>query len=386
MRTGCVVRARLLSEVRAKALAAIAILALCGPVRAFAQSEQTFPSGEVQGTEQLAQQEAPHSPADSFPEIIPHFGQGVADSAEVARVAGHTQITFESCPTTFRFGDHRRVQLQLGKSLRQSLFDTPTVADALLAKAALATWKSCPQEFNDARPDFHFNIESVKILDADGSVALSAALGSGFNGNSDQLFGRGHDGYAWADVTDGYKAHQQQLAQDSANAAYEANLAGQQVQRRAQADANSAAFAAGFWRIVKFIVGVTIAIWLFNRREAIAEWYYALTPHPSTAQVDNAVHRNLPIDGDLFAAVNQPFDGNKYEINVRNRQADALTERLRRHEAALRTQSETILRKKREEVLRETEFMRAHEALINAGVDHEVAAAHLDALRKATRQ
>jgi hypothetical protein len=98
------------------------------------------------------------------------------------------------------------------------------------------------------------------------------------------------------------------------------------------------------------------------------------------------VHRNLPIDGDLFAAVNQPFDGNKYEINVRNRQADALTERLRRHEAALRTQSETILRKKREEVLRETEFMRAHEALINAGVDHEVAAAHLDALRKATRQ
>lgn len=161
--------------------------------------------------------------------------------------------------------------------------------------------------------------------------------------------------------------------------------AAQQAQR-SHGDDLGAKFFAFLWRWTKIIGGGWLAIWLFNRRDKIAEWYFSLSPHPATSQVNDAINRGLPIDGNMFAVVNQPFDGNRYETNVRSRQADALTQRLRRHEAALRTQSESILRKKREELLREQEFMRAHEALINAGVDHEVAAAHLEALRKATGQ
>ena len=131
---------------------------------------------------------------------------------------------------------------------------------------------------------------------------------------------------------------------------------------------------------------MSIAIWLFNRREAIAEWYYSLKPHPASGQVDNAIYSGLPINGDLFVAVNRPFDGSKSEVKVRNLQAHDLTERLRKHEAALRTQSQAILKAETDAVRREEEFLGAHEALINAGVDHEMAAAHLDALRKATGQ
>lgn len=161
---------------------------------------------------------------------------------------------------------------------------------------------------------------------------------------------------------------------------------GNPAAQRAQGHELDDAVSAFFWRWLKIIGGGWLAIWLFKRREAIAEWYYSLQPHPASGQVDNAIVDGLPIDGELFATVNQPFDGNKYEITVRNQQADALTKRLRRHEEALRSNSEAILRRKREELLREQEFMKAHEALINAGVDHEIAAAHLEALRKATGQ
>lgn len=362
-------RAGQIAKLRAGALTTLALLMLCVPVAASAQIEES------------------PAPAVTFPEIIPHFGQNVADDAEVAKLVGRTEVTFESCPSEFHTGNHRRVQLHLGKSLGQSLFNTPAVADALLAKAARAAWDACPQPFNQGRIDFHYNIEAIEILDADGSLALSAALGQpGINAHSDDLFSSGREGYAWFDVADGYTAHQKQIAREDADGAQAAQLASDQEQRRIQREADSAAFATGFWRFVKIVLGSIIAIWLIGNRQAIAEWFYALTPHPSSTEVDNAIYRGLPIDGKLFAAVNQPFDGNKYEVNVRSRQANALTERLRRHEAALSSQSEAILRQKRAEVLREQEFLRAHEALINAGVDHEVAAAHLAALRKATGQ
>lgn len=183
-----------------------------------------------------------------------------------------------------------------------------------------------------------------------------------------------------------YRPPEQQFVQDSEVTASRGIPVGDPAAQRAQGHELDDAVSAFFWRWVKIIGGVSIAIWLFKRRQAIAEWYYSLQPHPASHQVDDAIDLGLPIDGELFAAVNQPFEGNRYEIAVRNQQADDLTGRLRRHEAALRTNSEAILRMKREELRREQEFMKAHEALINAGVDHEMAAAHLEALRKATGQ
>lgn len=323
-----------------------------------------------------------------LPTIIPYFGKGVATGAELTRVTGHVRIDFETCPTNFNFGNHRRVQVHLGKRLEQSLFQAPAVADALLAKGARAAWKSCPQPFNEARTDFHYNVESVQILDGGGNVALSATLGTpGVGPNSDKLFASDPDGYAWTDVTDHFSADQSQFSQPRVTVNPDGSIpvGNREVQQRPRSDLLTPLL--GFlWRWTKIIGGIWLVYWLITRREAIAEWYYSLTPHPASGQVAGTINKGLPIDGELFAAINQPFDGNKYEIKVRNQQADTLTERLRRHEASLRSDSEAILRKKREELLREQEFMRAHEALINAGVDHETAAAHLEALRKATEQ
>lgn len=189
---------------------------------------------------------------------------------------------------------------------------------------------------------------------------------------------------------DDYRPTEQQLVTDNEMTASRGFHVGdaekQRLGRIKSAEFNKKVdeFFASTWRIVKLIVAGMITIWLFKRRQAIAEWFYSLQPHPASGQVNNTIHRGLPIDGELFAAVNQPFDGNRYEIAVRNRQARDLTGRLRRHEAVLRTSSEAILRQKREELRREQEFMKAHEALMNAGVDHEEATAHLDRLRKAT--
>lgn len=327
------------------------------------------------------------SPKPPQPAVIPYFGKGIASGSELARVAGHVRVSFEKCPTNYNFGDHRRVLVHLGKQLEQSLFQTPAVADALLAKGARAAWKACPQAFSDARTDFHYNIESVQILDGGGKVVLSATLGTpGVGLNSDQLFASDRDGYAWTDVSDHYSARQWQPSQAGAPLNPDGSIpVGRRTAQPPPYDVATPLF--GFlWRWIKIIGGASIAIWLFNRREAIAEWYYSLQPHPASRQVENALVGGLPIDGDLFATVNQPFDGNKYEISARNKQADTLTKRLRRHEEVLRSNSEAILRRKREELLREQEFMKAHEALINAGVDHEIATAHLKALRKATEQ
>ena len=328
------------------------------------------------------------SPKPPLPAIIPYFGKGIASRGELASVAGHVRVDFEKCPSSYNFGDHRRVQVHLAKRLNQSLFQSPAVADALLAKAARSAWKACPQPFNDARTDFHYNIESVQIFDSDDNVVLSATLGSpGVGLNSDQLFASDRDGYAWTDVSDHFSARQWQAPHAGAPLNPDGSIpVGNPAAQRGQGHVLDDAFFGFIWRWAKIIGFGSLAIWLFNRREAIAEWYYSLQPHPASRQVENALVGGLPIDGDLFAAVNQPFDGNKYEITVRNKQADTLTKRLRRHEEVLRSNSEAILRRKREELLREQEFMKAHEALINAGVDHEIATAHLEALRKATGQ
>ena len=328
------------------------------------------------------------SPKPPLPAIIPYFGKGIASRGELASVAGHVRVDFEKCPSSYNFGDHRRVQVHLAKRLNQSLFQSPAVADALLAKAARAAWKACPQPFSDARTDFHYNIESVRILDGGDNVVLSATLGTpGVGLNSDQLFASDRDGYAWTDVSDHFSVRQTQFPQTGVTVNPDGSIpvGNRAAQQRPPSDLLTPLL--GFlWRWIKIIGGGSLAIWLFNRREAIAEWYYSLSPHPAASQVNDTIFHGLPIDGDMFAAVNQPFDGNRYEIKARNHQADALTERLRRHEASLRSSSEAILRKKRDELLREQEFMKAHEALINAGVDHEIATAHLKALRKATGQ
>ena len=123
-----------------------------------------------------------------------------------------------------------------------------------------------------------------------------------------------------------------------------------------------------------------------DERDAIARWYYALKPHPATSMVERAVYNGAEIDGELYERILRPVPGGRIEREVRGKQAQDLTSQLRTHEAALRSEEARVVEGERRRVEQENAFSRAQAELLRAGVDHEIAAARVDELRKAMRQ
>ena len=175
-------------------------------------------------------------------------------------------------------------------------------------------------------------------------------------------------------------------AQTQVNAEAEAENQAQLQTQREQREAQAREFQNDFWRVVKLILFGLLLFWIISAREAIARFYYSLMPHPATSMVERALYADVAIDGKIYAQILSPVPGGKIEMEVRGKQADELTRRLRKHEAALRSTEARHVGAIKRRAEQENAFREAHLALLKAGIDHEVAAARIDELRKAMQQ
>jgi hypothetical protein len=226
-------------------------------------------------------------------------------------------------------------------------------------------------------------VGSIEIDGRNGERLFSAQLGGeGLTLWGDQPLGPSGQGYQWRDVHD--------LAAEGAAAAQAAQqqqeVAQAQQTQRAENDRRATEGMNSFFSTVKTLLVLALLIWLFTKRESILRWFYSLTPHPAKGQVDAAIHSGAPIDGALYRQVIDATYGGTIENEVRSEQANELTARLRRHEAALRSEEVKIVDAARREAARNAAFLRAHLELLRAGVSHEDAAARLDELKRMTRK
>lgn len=136
------------------------------------------------------------------------------------------------------------------------------------------------------------------------------------------------------------------------------------------------AVSAFFWRWAKIICGVSLAIWLFNRREAIAEWYYSLTPHPATAMLNQRLFDGSPLDDAAFAEIMAEQPGNDIERKVRVAQAVKLAERAR---SALEANRKALERMKAQ-ALKDAKFTAAQAELARVVEMYERVSAQMEAV------
>jgi hypothetical protein len=266
------------------------------------------------------------------------------------------------------------------------------VLAALLGRALDAEYQQCPmeQDYGDHRWDMGRNGPTeIYGKPSDGEPLQLLARATEFE-IGPRYFGEVDDVYADRQAQVAQEQEQKRRAEAeaqeaSARAAAEVQAAqSAEVQRQANTE-NAQRAVATFWQWVRLIGFAAIAIWLFVKRESIARWYYSLKPHPAAGMVDQAISRGANIDGDLYEQVLRPVPGSRVERDVRREQADELTRRLREHEAALHSESARRVEAERRRVEQENAFLRAHAELLKAGVDHEIAAARLDELRRQTR-
>lgn len=325
------------------------------------------------------------------PIIIPYFDGWLASDDVVRKVAGRVSFEMETCSLAEKWtSDNKRlVRATTSKSLPSGITSEPSVANAILAQAASYAWEQCPQYFlflNRQTDQLRYNIESVAIYDRDGSLLLTAHLGGEpLTAYGDQSFAGSKKGYQWLDVQD---VVAERIATDARVASDAALAADRESQRsdamRATAE-RDAAFARDASSTIKWLVAIGLAAWLLTQWQNIAVWIYGLVPHPATRMVDDAIHSGHPIDGELYDAVHRPRFSNSVENGVRERQANELVSRLRRHEASMAAETAAGVLAVKERVERENAFMRAHAELLRAGIDHEVAAARLDEMRRVAR-
>lgn len=322
------------------------------------------------------------------PKIVPYFGQGVASGDELYNAVGSVSFSMVHCEPVndyMRNSDDRVVRATLSR-LPRDFEDRGAVIDSILVYAANFAWNGCPIPFVwiDGKPtgDFHYDLDRVLIVGPNGEAVASASLGGmGLDGMGDQALGSSRRGYLW-------KRYVNELAETRARVAEaeaERAAAAARAQRAAEAAERGQRAAASFWWRVRLFLAGLVALWMFLKRETIARWYYSLQPHPASNMVDRAIEQGAAIDGDLYERVLRPVPGNRAEQAVRREQADVLTRRLREHEAILRSESAKRVEAERRRVERENAFLRAHAELLKAGVDHEVAAARLDELRRQAR-
>jgi hypothetical protein len=329
-----------------------------------------------------------HADIISMPTPRPVYKEGIAEDETVQAAVGDFTYEMLACASdhnVINYGEDRKVAAHLSKAD----ILVPGVADALLLKVARYAWETCPEPYYSiTNPgmgpsgEFHYNILLIIITGPDGSRLLEGQLG--INGNGDRFNGAGNN-YEWYEIIN-YAAKQREAADAATVEQQNAQARATQIAAsNAQSERDWTSFWAWLWGWIRLIGAVVVVVWTFVKREAIARWYYGLQPHPATAMVDRALYDGGSIDGAVYARILQPIPGSRVEQSVRSDQAHDLTRRLRKHEAALRSESAKRVDGERRRVERENAFLRAHAELLRAGVDHEVAAAQLAELKRQLR-
>lgn len=324
---------------------------------------------------------APATEGLEGPSIEPYFKQGFASDAEVRAAVGAVSLSMDHCEQTHSFDDDRIVRV----TVRRPNIEQPGVLDALLSKAAHFAWQSCPRPYTRSSlggaptGDYHYDLKQVVIYGRDGSRLFEATLGGTLRGDG---FLSSGDQYRWNEV-ENYVAHQRQQAEQAAAQAATQQVQAYQASVRAEDNRRG---MAKFWGWVRLILLGVFLLWVVVNWEMLLRWYYSLRPHPATSIVESAIYSGREIDGDLYERILRPVPGSRIEKQVRAGQAQDLTSQLRTHEAALRSEEARVVEAERRRVEQENAFSRAHAELLRAGVDHEVAAARVDELRKATRR
>lgn len=352
---------------------------------AHAQSEDAW-DGNVATVETSVDQDTA-SPSPRFPNIFPNFGQGFANDEEIRLAVGTPTYKLDSpCNENDGYLDSRTVRVELEK-LPDNFGQRGSIIDAILKNAAEFAWESCPRPYyflGDRTNDFHYNLKRVNIYGPNDELLVSSGLGSEkLDGTGDQFFRSSPEGYHWLDYRDVLGERQAQAVQEAAQEEQQRAAAAAQQARELAAQEQERENSIAFWSKARLFAFFAFLFWLFLNREAIARWYYALKPHPAMNIVDSAIYSGAPIDGNLYQRVLSPIPGSHIEQQVRTGQARDLTARLRTHEAALNSESARHIDRERRRVEQENAFARAHIELLRAGIDHEIAAARIDELRKA---
>lgn len=310
--------------------------------------------------------------------IAPVIGRDYATAETVREIVGRVSLEV-LCPASGKSSDAENLGVVVNlERADNDLYRAPAVVNSIFGAALRRAYDECPLHAGAA---FWPEVGFVEVYGQRGGDpgALLFTAKKYFLGHW-QMF---RDEVAETEAEARRLAEQQALA-----AAQERARAARQASREAYAAAERER-SAKFWREVRtwlFWGAFTwAAIWLFLKRDDIARWYYALKPHPATDIVERAIHSGAQIDGDLYERILRPVPGSPNERHVRAGQARDLTEQLRRHEAALRAEAASRVEAERRRVEQENAFARAQAELLRAGVDHEIAAARVDELRRATR-
>ena len=321
--------------------------------------------------------------------IIPYFKykpQLSPDDLEqqVGRVTYRMDSVCDPDENSYKTADNREVRAEF-RRWPKDFEMSGDIINALLKGAAEFAWQSCPHPrslLGISTHDFYYNLSRVRLYGPRGFLAASATLGSrGGDGYGDGTFGSNSSGYAWYNYTNEIAAWR---AQTNASPR-DMGLIGNPYWTT-ETDAENRIFFRSIIRVIKYIIGLAILIYIFGKRDAIARFFYSLKPHPATNIVNRALYSGDGIDGEIYAQILSPVPGGKIEREVRGEQAGELTRRLREHEAALRSTEARHVDAIKRRAEQENAFREAHLALLRAGIDHEVAAARIDELRKAMQK
>jgi hypothetical protein len=160
-------------------------------------------------------------------------------------------------------------------------------------------------------------------------------------------------------------------------------------------DNTIASYWYSVWRTLKSLFWLAVvgcigwgALKILSSWESILRWWYELTPHPAREIVDDAILHGKRIDIDAWSRTFTVAAANDIEREVRASQLRAEAERLRQHqraleaEAARRQEHARKLAEQRAQAEREVNVGAAAEEALKAAIEHEVAAARAEALRR----
>lgn len=332
--------------------------------------------------------EATNDSTSPDPTVVAKFGEGFASDETVRSAVGSITYHMDSCAfdDSYLTPPEGRLVTATVSRVPADLEQRPAIIDAIFRNAARFAWNTCPFPFVDLdhqpRGEFRYNLKQVSIHGPDGLIASARLGGPGLDAYGDQPFSSSRRGYLWLEYRNGLAEQREQetVARQQQAAAEQA-----QIQKAEEAERDHESAGSFWWKAKLFVLSLFL-LWLYQKRDPIARWYYGLKPHPAKQMVERALYQGSEIDGRIYAQILEPVPGSPIERQVRANQADALTRRLRQHEAALRSEEASRVADVRRRVEQENAFMRAHAELLKAGVDHEVAAARVDELRKATQR
>jgi hypothetical protein len=274
------------------------------------------------------------------------FGTDYASDDALTAAVGSVTMSMDKCPANTLGDDQRIVRVQLAKPD----FETAAVVNSLLLNAAKYAWDNCPQAFVDmgtgaGTGQFHHDVSEIDIYLPDGSKGFSGTLGT--NGQGDWAFAPGHE-YKWEHLVDlatiqrRQAAAQAQAAQAAAaqQQAMQAQVAAQGPPRTFDDDVNG--FFGAIGKVIEFLVGGALLLWVFAKREAIARWYFfTFHPHPAASLVERAIATPTTSAAQAHAladALSEVPPGSSTFRRVRLEQAEQLYRQL--NEANARRQRE----------------------------------------------